>query len=106
MDVVAVCCGDAVFDQGAASNKQLLHVADCLADHRPGVQFVERAEADCASCLKRCLLWHFIVGCAFGFQGLFARHPSDDDASVHPGVGCVVSKARSVLMEGIASVLS
>ncbi len=34
----------------------------------------------------------------FGFQGLFALYAGDEDASLRPGVGCAVSKARSVLM--------
>ncbi len=43
--VAAVRRGDAVLDQGASCDEQLLHGIEGLADHGPGWQLVQRAEA-------------------------------------------------------------
>ena len=43
--MVAVGGRDSVFDQATPCDQQLLHVADRLADDRPGLQRIEGAEA-------------------------------------------------------------
>ena len=45
MDMVAVGGRDPVFDQTTPGDEQLLHVAERLADDRPGLQRIESAEA-------------------------------------------------------------
>ena len=47
--------------------------------------------------MKRCLLWLFILGCAFGFQGLFALYAGDEDASLRwqQGLRCMMHRRRT-----------